>query len=179
VHHIGIGRSHAGRRVTLLVADLHIKIITDDGQLLRELVLDPTLKPDEWVPQVRSATGSSSTRPAGWRRSPPSGRTTPADLYVFHRRPLRDGALDHPGRVHRRDAVVGRAVPAPLDVTEVRGIEPHLQRLEMVRRIADEIAGYVVELGVDGLLLAPVRAGAGRAALPAVRADHAPRAAPR
>jgi hypothetical protein len=29
-----------------------------------------------------------------------------------------------------------------------------VQRLEMVRRIADEIAGYVVELGVDGRLLA-------------------------
>ena len=28
-----------------------------------------------------------------------------------------------------------------------------LQRLEMVRRISDEIAGYVVELGVDGRLL--------------------------
>ena len=29
-----------------------------------------------------------------------------------------------------------------------------LQRLEMVRRIADEIVGYVVELGTDGRLLA-------------------------
>ncbi len=29
------------------------------------------------------------------------------------------------------------------------------QRLEMVRRIADEIAGYVVELGTDGRLLVP------------------------
>jgi len=29
-----------------------------------------------------------------------------------------------------------------------------VQRLEMVRRIADEIAGYVVELGTDGRLLA-------------------------
>ena len=27
------------------------------------------------------------------------------------------------------------------------------QRLEMVRRIADEIDGYVVELGIDGRLL--------------------------
>lgn len=42
LHHIGIGRGHAGTRVTLLVADLHIRIITDDGQLLRELTLDPT-----------------------------------------------------------------------------------------------------------------------------------------
>ena len=28
-----------------------------------------------------------------------------------------------------------------------------VQRLEMVRRISDEIAGYVVELGTDGRLL--------------------------
>lgn len=42
LHHIGIGRKHAGTRVTLLVADLHIRIITDDGDLLRELTLDPT-----------------------------------------------------------------------------------------------------------------------------------------
>jgi hypothetical protein len=42
LHHIGIGRGHAGTRVTLLVADLHIRIITDDGHLLRELTLDPS-----------------------------------------------------------------------------------------------------------------------------------------
>jgi hypothetical protein len=42
LHHIGIGRRLAGTRVTLLVADLHIRIITDDGELLRELILDPT-----------------------------------------------------------------------------------------------------------------------------------------
>jgi hypothetical protein len=37
----GPGRAHAGKRVTLLVADLHIRIITADGELLRELTLDP------------------------------------------------------------------------------------------------------------------------------------------
>ena len=41
LHHIGIGRAHAGKRVTLLVADLHIRITTDDGELLRDLILDP------------------------------------------------------------------------------------------------------------------------------------------
>ena len=29
-----------------------------------------------------------------------------------------------------------------------------VQRMEMVRRIADEIEGYVIELGTDGRLLA-------------------------
>ena len=36
----------------------------------------------------------------------------------------------------------------------VRDAVTVVQRLEMVRRIADEIAGYVVELGTDGRLLA-------------------------
>lgn len=40
------------------------------------------------------------------------------------------------------------------DLVTVRDAMTVVQRLEMVRRIADEIAGYVVELGVDGRLLA-------------------------
>jgi diadenylate cyclase len=40
------------------------------------------------------------------------------------------------------------------DLVTVRDAVTVVQRLEMVRRIADEIAGYVVELGVDGRLLA-------------------------
>lgn len=40
------------------------------------------------------------------------------------------------------------------DLVTLRDALTVVQRLEMVRRIADEIAGYVVELGVDGRLLA-------------------------
>jgi diadenylate cyclase len=40
------------------------------------------------------------------------------------------------------------------DLVTVRDAVSVVQRLEMVRRIADEIAGYVVELGTDGRLLA-------------------------
>ena len=40
--HIGVGRAHAGTRVLLLVADLDVRIMTDDGALLRHLTLDPT-----------------------------------------------------------------------------------------------------------------------------------------
>jgi transposase InsO family protein len=39
--HIGIGRAHAGTRVLLLVADQHIRVITDNGELLRQLTIDP------------------------------------------------------------------------------------------------------------------------------------------
>jgi transposase InsO family protein len=42
LHHIGIGRRHRGRPVLILVKDLHVRITTTDGELLRELVLDPT-----------------------------------------------------------------------------------------------------------------------------------------
>ena len=40
------------------------------------------------------------------------------------------------------------------DLVTVRDAAVVTQRLEMVRRIADEISGYVVELGTDGRLLA-------------------------
>lgn len=40
--HIGIGRAHAGTRVLLLVQDLDVRVITEDGELLRQLTLDPS-----------------------------------------------------------------------------------------------------------------------------------------
>ncbi len=40
--HIGIGRAHAGTRVLLLVNDLDVRVITEDGELLRHLTIDPT-----------------------------------------------------------------------------------------------------------------------------------------
>ncbi len=40
------------------------------------------------------------------------------------------------------------------DLVTVRDVAAVVQRLEMVRRISEEIAGYVVELGVDGRLMA-------------------------
>jgi transposase InsO family protein len=43
LHHIGIGRTHAGTYVRLLVQDLDITVINaTTGEILRELVLDPT-----------------------------------------------------------------------------------------------------------------------------------------
>lgn len=52
LHHIGIGRAHKNTRVLILVADLDIRILTQDGALLRHLTLDPNrdyqpLKPAE------------------------------------------------------------------------------------------------------------------------------------
>ena len=42
LHHIGLGRRHAGQRVLVLVHDLEIRVLTADGELLRALTLDPT-----------------------------------------------------------------------------------------------------------------------------------------
>ena len=43
LHHIGIGRTHDGTCVILLVQDLHIRVVNAiTGELLRELTLNPT-----------------------------------------------------------------------------------------------------------------------------------------
>jgi len=43
LHHIGIGRTHARTPVLMLVQDLHIRVINAaTGELLRELILDPS-----------------------------------------------------------------------------------------------------------------------------------------
>jgi transposase InsO family protein len=43
LHHIGLGAAARGTHITLLIDDLHIRIIRrDTGQLIRELILDPT-----------------------------------------------------------------------------------------------------------------------------------------
>ncbi len=42
LRHIGIGRAHAGERVHLLVANRLVRILAEDGSLLRELTLDPS-----------------------------------------------------------------------------------------------------------------------------------------
>ena len=45
LYSIGIGRTHARTHVLVLVQDLHIRIVNAaTGELLRELVLDPTVR---------------------------------------------------------------------------------------------------------------------------------------
>jgi hypothetical protein len=51
LHHIGLGRRHAGTRVLVLVRDRHIRVLNTDGELLRELTLDPTR---DYQPQART-----------------------------------------------------------------------------------------------------------------------------
>lgn len=42
LHHIGLGRRLAGTRVLVLAHDLHVRVLNEDGELIRELTLDPT-----------------------------------------------------------------------------------------------------------------------------------------
>jgi transposase InsO family protein len=42
LHHIGVGHAHQGKRVILLVDGLNVRVVSQDGELLRQLTLDPT-----------------------------------------------------------------------------------------------------------------------------------------
>jgi len=42
LHHIGVGRAHKGRRIIALVCDLDVRVLSEEGELLRHLTLDPS-----------------------------------------------------------------------------------------------------------------------------------------
>ena len=42
LHHVGVGRAHKGRRIIVLVADLDIRVLSVEGELLRHLTLEPS-----------------------------------------------------------------------------------------------------------------------------------------
>ena len=42
LHHISVGHAHKGKRVVMLVNGLNVRVLSQDGELLRELTLDPT-----------------------------------------------------------------------------------------------------------------------------------------
>lgn len=42
LHHIGVGYAHKAKRVILLVDGLDVRVLSQDGELLRHLTLDPT-----------------------------------------------------------------------------------------------------------------------------------------
>ncbi|HWW90418.1 MAG TPA: IS481 family transposase [Solirubrobacteraceae bacterium] len=42
LHHIGLGRAHKGQRVLVLIADRDVRVLTIDGEILRQLELDPS-----------------------------------------------------------------------------------------------------------------------------------------
>lgn len=42
LHHIGIGKDYIGTRVIMLIDGLDVRVLTEDGELLRRLTLDPS-----------------------------------------------------------------------------------------------------------------------------------------
>jgi transposase InsO family protein len=54
--HIGIGRAHAGTKVLLLVNDLDVRVLNEDGELLRQLTIDPT---KNYQPRSRPQSGDA------------------------------------------------------------------------------------------------------------------------
>jgi transposase InsO family protein len=42
LHHIGVGHAHSGKRVIMLVHDLDVRVVSEDGEVLQHLTLDPT-----------------------------------------------------------------------------------------------------------------------------------------
>ncbi|HKW71700.1 MAG TPA: IS481 family transposase [Candidatus Dormibacteraeota bacterium] len=42
LHHIGVGLAYKNRPIRLLVAGDHVRVVTEEGSLLRELVIDPS-----------------------------------------------------------------------------------------------------------------------------------------
>jgi transposase InsO family protein len=42
LHHIAVGHAHKGKRVIMLIDGLDVRVLSDDGELLRHLTLDPT-----------------------------------------------------------------------------------------------------------------------------------------
>jgi hypothetical protein len=41
LHHIGLGRAFKGQRVSMLICDLDVRVIAEDGTRIRRLTLDP------------------------------------------------------------------------------------------------------------------------------------------
>lgn len=40
--HIGIGRAHKGQRILLLIADRDVRVVSEQGELIRQLTIDPS-----------------------------------------------------------------------------------------------------------------------------------------
>jgi hypothetical protein len=40
--HIGIGRAYKHEAIRPMVEDRHVRILTEDGEVIRDLILDPT-----------------------------------------------------------------------------------------------------------------------------------------
>jgi diadenylate cyclase len=128
------------------------------------LVPDPTIPTEEFG--TRHRTAERVAKQTGHPVISVSQSMRIIALYVDGRRYVLDDSAAILSRANqalatleryklRLDEVSGTLSALEIeDLVTVRDVVAVSQRLEMVRRIADEINGYVVELGTDGRLLA-------------------------
>lgn len=143
-------------------------VLSDDlTHILRanvQLVPDPTIPTSE--SGTRHRTAERVARQTGYPVISVSQSMQIIALYLDDRRHVLEGSPAVLGRANqalatlerykqRLDEVAGTLSALETeDLATVRDVLVVVQRLEMVRRIASEVEGYVVELGTDGRLVA-------------------------
>jgi diadenylate cyclase len=143
-------------------------VLSSDGtRIVRaavHLMPDPTIQSDE--SGTRHRTAERVAKQTGFPVISVSQSMRIIGLYVSGQRHVLDDSASILSKANqalqtleryklRLDEVSGTLSALEIeDLVTVRDAVAVVQRLEMVRRIADEIAGYVVELGTDGRLLA-------------------------
>lgn len=156
----------ATRLRELAKMDGAIVVSTDLSRIVRaavHLVPDPTIPTEE--SGTRHRTAERVARQTGFPVISVSQSMRIIALYAEGRRYVLDDSAAILSRANqalatleryklRLDEVAGTLSALEIeDLVTVRDAASVSQRLEMVRRIADEIEGYVVELGTDGRLL--------------------------
>jgi len=138
----------------------------DASRILRaatQLLPDPTIETAE--SGTRHRTAERVAKQTGFPVISVSQSMRIVALYVGNRRHVLEDSSAILSRANqalatleryklRLDEVTGTLSALEIeDLVTVRDVAAVIQRLEMVGRISDEIAGYVVELGTDGRLL--------------------------
>ena len=156
----------ATRLRELAKMDGAIVLDKDASRILRaavQLVPDPAIETSE--SGTRHRTAERTAKQTGMPVISVSASMRIVALYVADRRFVLEGSAAILGRAEqalatleryksRLDEVTGTLSALEIeDLVTVRDVAAVVQRQEMVRRISDEIGGYVVELGSDGRLL--------------------------
>jgi diadenylate cyclase len=144
-----------------------VVLSTDLGRILRAAV---HLMPDPSIPTEESGTRHRTAQRVSFQTGLPvisvSQSMRIIALYIAGRRYVLDDSAAILSRANQAVATLERyklrldEVSGTLsaleteDLASARDVLAMLQRVEMVRRIAHEIEGYVVELGTEGRLLA-------------------------
>ena len=142
-------------------------VLSSDGQRIERAAVH--LMPDGSIPTeesgTRHRTAERVAKQTGYPVISVSQSMRIIGLYVSGMRYVLDDSAAILSRANqalatlernklRLDEVAGTLSALEIeDLVTVRDAMAVVQRLEMVRRIADEISGYVIELGTDGRLL--------------------------